>query len=262
MLLIDADHLFVYRIGFAVEHDPNGFTAAKYNIQTALNKYMQECGQVKKRLFLTGKDNFRHNVATILPYKGNRKTARRPTHYQAIRDHLVEVFNAEIIDGMEADDAMGIAQMENYHTPEHAGDTGYCGSVIVAADKDMDMIPGWHYNPLKDKHYFMDDLEAMRCFWSQVLTGDSTDNIPGLKGVGPKGAQKLLGSLTTEDSMEGVVSYAYSKACTERKGKGIKEGHKTGWAIDLKGQTKWYDSHGGYVDDLNEIKQLLWIRRR
>lgn len=32
-------------------------------------------------------------------------------------------------------------------------------------------------------------------FWTQMLTGDTTDNIPGCKGIGPKKAEKILAGL-------------------------------------------------------------------
>jgi len=38
----------------------------------------------------------------------------------------------------------------------------------------------------------------------QMLTGDSTDNIHGLKGIGPKKAEKLLKDVPTKDMLEAV----------------------------------------------------------
>jgi len=62
-------------------------------------------------LYLTGENNFREEVATILPYKGNR-TQDKPVHYQRIKEYLISKHHAEVIDGQEADDALSIRQRE------------------------------------------------------------------------------------------------------------------------------------------------------
>jgi len=254
MLIIDGDHLLVYRIGFAIEKDKHGMDSGKYNISSFLDKLINKTLDFDRKIYLTGKDNFRNSIATILPYKGNRLGAKKPKYYNQIRDYLVDYYDAIIIDGMEADDAMGIEQMKNYHESEDEGDTGYCDSIIVACDKDMDMIPGRHYNPMKDKEYWISDLEGHRNFYTQCLTGDSTDNIPGLKGMGPVGAKKILGHLSTIDGMEAAVGYAYSAA--------MKAQENNVYKIELKGNTTYTREHSDYVEILNEIKQLLWIRRK
>ena len=46
-------------------------------------------------------------------------------------------------------------------------------------------------------------------FYTQVLTGDRTDNIPGLHGIGPKKAAKILKGLKTEHEMFDAVLKAY-----------------------------------------------------
>ena len=256
MLLIDGDHLFVYRIGFAVEKDPNGMLAANYNIQAAIKSYMEDCHEVKIKIFLTGSGNFRNKVATLLPYKGNRVNARKPKYYNQIRDHLIEVYDAVVVDGMEADDALGIAQIKNSHLhSEHDGDTLYCESIIVACDKDMDMIPGNHYNPIKKKHYFITEMEAIRNFYLQCLTGDSTDNIPGLSGVGPVTARRILDNYETEAELSIAVADAYLSRCC------YKGGDCNNFELKLKGVTKNFQKRSDCLTCLAEIKELLWIRR-
>jgi len=69
------------------------------------------------RGFLTGDGNYRIDVATIVPYKGNR-TSAKPIHHQVIRDHLVSEWGAEIIEGAEADDMLSIAQYEDLYSED------------------------------------------------------------------------------------------------------------------------------------------------
>lgn len=171
-------------------------------------------------IFLTGKGNFREEVATILPYKGNRDSSHKPVHYEAIKEFLVKKYKAQVIEGMEADDAMAIMQ---YEDPEN--------TVICSIDKDLLMVPGKHYNWRKQEHKEVSALEGARWFWTQMLTGDSTDNIlgcgtkkPGVyksgkkkgesyekrSGIGPKAAEKLLEGATSYDQMKAIVGMQYA----------------------------------------------------
>ena len=43
---------------------------------------------------------------------------------------------------------------------------------IVSIDKDLDQIPGNHYNYRKDLFYEVSEAEAAYNFWVPVLTGD------------------------------------------------------------------------------------------
>jgi 5'-3' exonuclease len=150
--------------------------------------------------FLTGSNNFRKDIAVTAPYKGNR-TAAKPKHYDLIREYLVKAWGCEVIEGQEADDAIGIAAYEFGDDDE--------AFVIMSIDKDLDMIKGWHYNFIKDNKYFVDADEAIKHFYTQVLTGDRVDNIVGLKGIGPKKAEKILQDCVSELDMYNAVLEAY-----------------------------------------------------
>lgn len=63
-------------------------------------------------------------------------------------------------------------------------------TVICTKDKDLDMISGLHYNWTKDKEpYEVSEQQALKAFYSQLLTGDRVDNIQGIKGIGNKKAE-------------------------------------------------------------------------
>ena len=57
-------------------------------------------------------------------------------------------------------------------------------------DKDLLQIPGLHI--YRGKYLTIDELESVRFLYKQILTGDSTDNIQGVPGIGPVNADKLL----------------------------------------------------------------------
>lgn len=174
--------MVVYRCGFAGDDD-EPLEYKLQSVKTVIDNIMAQFPEAtSRRAFLSGKNNYRDKLATIRIYKGNRDPHNKPVYYDEIREYLIGYQGAEVVDGMEADDALGIAQWA-------AKDKSTC---IVTSDKDLNCIPGWHYNWVKGETYYQTLAEANKCFWSQVLTGDTTDNIQGIPKVGPKTAEKVL----------------------------------------------------------------------
>lgn len=168
----------VYRAGFTVqEDDPVQFSLAA--IKKALEWILIEFKQ-DPLLVISGKTNFRDRVATIKPYKGNRLNAPKPPHYHEMREYLVEKLGATVSVDEEADDVLGQWQWTCRDT------------CIVSQDKDMKTIRGAHYNWVKKKHFNISPLQADLFLLWQVIQGDRTDNIPGLKGFGVKTATKII----------------------------------------------------------------------
>lgn len=135
--------------------------------------------------FLTGKGNFREELATVAKYKGNRDQMEKPVHYQAVRDYLVASWGAYVIDGIEADDEVSIRAWDEYR--------GNSNDYVVATiDKDLDQIPGWHYDYKKHVFYEVDELDGELFFYAQIISGDATDNIKGCYRIGISKAVKLV----------------------------------------------------------------------
>jgi len=153
-------------------------------IQDAEREMRQKATTVS--VLLSGPDNFRNEIATIKPYKGNRDKAYRPIHYEAIRKYMFDNWDARLIEGHEADDECSILSWVDF-----AADTPY---VICTIDKDLDQIPGPHYDYAKKVMYDVYFNDASYFFWKQTLTGDPTDNIQGMFRVGDKAADKMLGA--------------------------------------------------------------------
>ena len=161
--------------------------------------------------------NFRLDIATQKGYKTQRKL-EKPFHYYNIAAHLMANYDVQLANGMEADDAMAIGQvMQNkIGTP----------TIICSRDKDLKMVEGWHYSwpcgkqqafgpKLIDKLGYIEMGKGkvvgggLKFFYSQVLTGDTVDNIPGLKGYGPVKTLKLLADCNSEKELFEVVQTAY-----------------------------------------------------
>jgi len=192
--LIDAD-ILVYRIGFATNDDSETIALRKMAgfLEDILMIELPETQTWE--LFLTGKNNFRKQVAVTAPYKGNRKS-EKPKHYGLLRDYLQYSWSAYMTDGIEADDMLAIRAQE-------LGDD----SVMVTLDKDLDQVVGWHYNFVKKIKYYITKDEGLLNFYKQFLVGDRTDNIIGAQGIGDKKSHKLLEGKTEPEMWKTVVEH-------------------------------------------------------
>lgn len=219
--LIDGD-ILTYRIGFAAQDSTEGIVRARVDsFMSDLLLYNADCDDFEG--YLTGSGNFRHDVAVTAKYKGNRKAAR-PVHYDFIRDYLSSEWAFHMVEGQEADDAIGIEAYRRFSE----GDLNY---LICTIDKDLDMIPGKHYNFVKNIRYEVDEKQAIKWFYTQILTGDRIDNIMGLKGVGPVKAARIIEGARDESELYQRVVAAYAE-------------------------------HGETEERVIENGRLLWIRRR
>lgn len=237
----------VYRCGFAADsqmrarfkqenpdaHDEviEGLLADTDYCAFALGNAKQVIQEVQSKFrgpwrgFLTGDGNFREQVATILPYKGNR-SGRKPKYYKDLRNYLVDVHGAEIVHGREADDACATLQWA-------AKDRS---TIICTIDKDLDMIPGWHYNWVKNEIYDVPLAYAnMRLFW-QMLEGDRIDNIPGIRGVGPVTIAKLFEPCSSLEDYRAVVQQQYQRAYGDNWREAYEEVGRLLWMERVEGK--------------------------
>jgi len=198
-VLVDGDP-FAYRAAFSCEDDSEDDALDKVDdvINTALQEVMWEVSEDDYQIFLTGKGNFRYDIAITHEYKGNRKGAEKPAHLQAIRQHMIDNWSAIVSEGEEADDLLGI--WATAYGPN---------ATIISIDKDMLQIPCHHFNPNKKTFTTMSEREGSKFFYTQILTGDKADNIIGLYGIGPKKAEKLLSDSVTDEEMYEVCLRAY-----------------------------------------------------
>lgn len=190
--LLDSD-LYTYRAAAACENEDE--LQAKRSVDSLIiNTLMcgvDKCGYVDSwKLFLTGKGNFRNDIAITAPYKGNRADKVKPKHLAALRDHLMQEWKADMSAGQEADDSIAIEATT-------LGDNG----VVVSLDKDLDQVAGWHYNFVKKEAYYISEAEGLLRLYIQILTGDTADNIIGLRGIGNVRARKMLEDAEDETEM-------------------------------------------------------------
>ena len=201
ILLIDADSIY-FRMAMV--------TTKKNEIRKGIKRTMDEikknCGINDYMCAVKGEGNYRMRVDPN--YKGHRKSLEPEIKAAVLYglQHMIDEYGAIPAHDMEADDLVSIWAYEMMAAGQEP--------TIVAIDKDLLQIPGWHYNFVKKdppRHITRD--EANRLLMMQCLTGDTADNIKGLKGVGPKKAEKILEDVPMERRWDKVkAAYREHKA--------------------------------------------------
>ncbi len=235
-VLVDGD-IIVYRSGFASEHNIHRVytkrtdeLAAEFRYVQGVNEFLKQCEEecyvetervhdsikntlhtVKQTLenirlsamanqcdvYMSGKNNFREQVAVTVPYKGTRPDSK-PKWFYEIREYMIRSWGAKVVDTIEADDVLGIEAQKD---PDR--------TIIASLDKDLDTVPGWHFNWVHGKFYYINREDAYRNLMKQMITGDTIDNIMGIYGKGEKYANKLLDPVIHPGRMEELVYHEY-----------------------------------------------------
>jgi 5'-3' exonuclease len=191
-LLVDAD-IVAYRCAASAENDP--LDVALVRVDVMMRDLLDKDDSYL--CFLSGpkETNFRY---TINPdYKANRIGVPKPKWLAACKDFLINEYHATITHGCEADDFLGIHQTAD--------------TVICSIDKDLLMIPGAHFNFVTQKFSEVSELDGLKQFYRQMLIGDTSDNIFGIKGIGKVKAGKLIDPIETEEELFSIVWQLYAQ---------------------------------------------------
>lgn len=225
--VIDGNSL-LFRAYYATAYGPNPSimrnkegvpTNAVFAFANMLNKILANIKQndVLFVAFDTGKPTFRH--LENKDYKANRKECpedlkiQMPIVRELLRSLNVFIYEKE---GWEADDICGTfakkAGKEGYNVVIYTSDKDYLqliddkinisllktGMSNMIVMNEQNMVELYGYTPLQIIDY-------------KGLRGDSSDNLPGIPGVGEKGATKLIQEY---GSLESIIEHA-----SEIKGK-------------------------------------------
>lgn len=168
---MDAD-IAVYHVSISCERESR-LEVVKETMDLYIKNWLSCAGADEYVGYITeSKANFRIQRASTWPYKGQRKKAK-PKWYLAMREYVQEQWGFQNVIGIEADDALTIAAEKLKAEGKEP--------VIVTEDKDLLQYPALHYNPNKSHNVFrISEAEGHYNLWHQVITGDRTDNIPGV----------------------------------------------------------------------------------
>ena len=203
LFLIDGSAM-IYRSYFAFQRQPlinskGEDTGAIFGVLKSLLKILdEEKPQYMAIIFDTPEPTFRHKL--YKPYKATREKMPDALAEQIPRiKEMIRVLNLPIIEkpGYEADDVMG--------TFAKLAEEKQLATYLVTGDKDFMQLVSpfvFIYNP---KHVGDDpeilDVQGVitkigvgpdNIIHLMSLTGDTSDNIPGVRGIGPKAGVDLI----------------------------------------------------------------------
>lgn len=165
--LVDGD-IVAFRCAASANNDPEEIALLR------ADQLMRDIGAACQAdltcTFISGHRNFRYDLYP--EYKANRRESVDPVHRQATKNFLVTEWAALVSDGYEADDHIGITHAA------FGGDT----PIICSIDKDFKQLSGEFYNFVKNEFFHVDEVNAKRFFYKQLILGDKSDNIPGYDG--------------------------------------------------------------------------------
>ena len=204
--LIDADqlkHLVAYNIyTYLGQNYPRAEIQINDLIDDRLNSIFNQFTCKAFVFIFSGPSSatFRNSVSICKKYKGNRQDS---TYYEGkIEDmaYVVKYIQSQyptlIYPTLEADDILSMLQCEE--------------TFILSNDKDLKQVPGFHFDIYKQDLIEIKPEEALRTLAIQLLTGDSTDNIPGLPGYGAVKAEKVLKDVKIKSCIQ-AVQHEYNK---------------------------------------------------
>jgi len=209
-LIIDADSI-PYLAAYTANKNGYSLGQATGVIDSIIRKIFKNTNCTHFIAYVTGKRNFRFKVDATYKAQRDDKFKEENELYRPLVSYMIARYSCITVNGAEADDLCSIS---------HAH---FDNSILAAIDKDLLQSPGKHYNYRTDTFFeveYIGDITRIgkkciasgrKCFWMQMITGDSVDNIKGIRGKGPAFAYKLLCDLNTDSEMELAVREEYLK---------------------------------------------------
>ena len=218
-LLVDGNNLF--KIGFHGAKDVfnNGdHVGGVYHFVNILRKFLEEHNHDKVVVFWDGDSNSSIRKSIYPQYKENRRESMNEYKYESylyqrsrVKQYLEEIFVRQIeVEDNEADDL--IAYYCKISKDEQI--------IIFSADKDLTQLISENvtiYSPIT-KQYFKNgdmisinkvDIPHYNVLVTKVFTGDKSDNIDGIQGLGEKTLVKLFPQLQEKPcTIEEILDYA------------------------------------------------------
>ena len=212
LILVDGNNL-LFRSYYATAYNGNfmknskGFpTNALFGFTNMINKIVEEEKPTHIIVAFDKGKTFRHEK--YKDYKAGRieMPDELKQQFPVAKELLTKMgITYYEIENYEADDIIGTFAEFCENDPEYTG-------TIISSDKDLLQLITQTVNIklLKSKDYIRYTEESFKSDWGinpiniidlKALMGDSSDNIPGVKGIGEKGALKLLHEYKTLDGI-------------------------------------------------------------
>jgi len=206
---------------------------ATRRVDMRMKQILYECNAEGYTGYLTGKNNFRDDIATLQRYKGNRydklgkRILEQPIWLKECRQYLIDEWDCIVTEGQEADDALSIHRAKYLDSDK---------LIISSIDKDLRINPGLQHNmnsgivdrvlnsmtpmeviakvsPTTGKKSNKVEGQGLMFFYAQLLMGDAADWIKGLpkvtdamKDEWPSMRRGGCGAMTAVHVLKGVTT--------------------------------------------------------
>ena len=218
-LLVDGDNLF--KIGFHGARDlyhDGEHLGGIYHFINILRKFLEEHNHDKVIVMWDGESNSSIRKSIYPQYKANRRQDMNEFKYESylqqkvrVKQYLEEIFVRQVeVKDNESDDL--IAYYTQIATDEDI--------IIFSADKDLTQLISERvtiYSPIS-KQYYKDgdmitinkvDIPHYNVLLTKIFTGDKSDNIYGIEGLGEKTLIKYFPQVQEEPcTIEEILDYA------------------------------------------------------
>ena len=225
LVLVDGNSL-AYRAFFALpllSNEKGIHTNAVYGFTTILMKMLEEEKPTHMLVaFDAGKTTFRHK--TFKEYKGGRQ--KTPPELSEQLPFIRELLDAYQIsryelENYEADDIIGTlaksAEKDGFEVKIFSGDKDLTqlateGTTVAITKKGITDVEYYTPEHVREKY----GLTPEQIIDMKGLMGDSSDNIPGVPGVGEKTAIKLLKQFHTVEELLSSIDEVSGKKLKEK----------------------------------------------
>ncbi len=225
MLIIDGNSL-IHRAFYALpllQNKHGQYTNAAYGFTNMLLKVLDEQQPTHLAIcFDKGKITFRHDK--FEEYKGHRKATPQELRpqFQMAKD-IVKVLGITSyeLEGYEADDLIGslsrLADEEDYRCLIVTGDRDALQLVsanteVLLTRKGISQLERYDLKSIDEKY----GVSPAQLIDVKGLMGDTSDNIPGVPGVGEKTALKLIGQFQSLENVLENIDQVSGKKLKER----------------------------------------------
>ena len=197
ILLVDADSL-VFASCYKPKEEEGSFFE---NIEDVILKFDETFQRVVNELselydvtevlvFNDSRGNFRKLITK--KYKANRTGQNKPPLLSEIHKHVTNTYKGIQGCGMETDDLVAA------HWKSLSDIYGRDKVMIVSIDKDYLQFPALIYKYNRKEILDVSKYDALKNFYTQMITGDTADNVNYFKGKGIKFAQKYYEDCDTK----------------------------------------------------------------
>ena len=213
IILVDADSL-IWSSCYKTKEQPED--SGYHTIEDAILKFdevfmsiintIEETHDLDKLMTFSGaKGNFRKEISKT--YKANRIGREIPPILNELQQHIKFQYESISGYGVETDDVVATYWKSLTDT------FGRNEVIIVSIDKDYKQLPCIMYNyHLKHQCYYdINEPEAKRNFYTQMITGDTADNVNFCKGHGEAYCKKAFKDCLSDYSYIRVVFSLFKK---------------------------------------------------